>query len=214
VIRQGGSVDTFYTNDVPLLVLPVEPDSMGLRAIKDIYKHPFNPGYYKRFLPHLLLFVLAVTGLYFWLRQRKRKRVVEEVIPIPPLPHEWAYKALEELSAKKLWQRGEIKEHYTLLTAILREYLERRYDIHALEQTSDEILAQLNKQNLSPLLLKDTEELLSVADLIKFAKADPGMDLHAVTIERVRSFVNQTTPSFREEQSENDLNNRGDETVE
>ena len=99
---------------------------------------------------------------------------------------------MDRLEEKKLWQKGEVKEHYSILTAILREYLERRYGIKALEQTSDEILQQLSLQNLSPELLTDTEQLLSVADLIKFAKADPGVNLHEAAIERVRRFVKET----------------------
>jgi hypothetical protein len=196
VMQQQGQVDTQYTNDIPIKVLAVEPDSTGLEEIKDIYPEPFNPGYYKKYIPHALVFLLAVVGLILWLRQRKSKHVVPEAAPVPLLPHEWAGKALDELAGKKLWQRGEVKEHYTALMDILREYLERRFGIHAREQTSDEILMQLRLQELSPRLLADTAELLSIADLIKFAKADPGMNIHADTIERVRVFVAETTSSF------------------
>jgi hypothetical protein len=101
-----------------------------------------------------------------------------------------------------LWQSGEVQEHYTLLTAILREYLERRFGIHAMEQTSDEILAQLQLKQLSEILLQDTHDLLQVADLIKFAKADPGVDMHAAAIERVRSFVQQTIPAYQQQPSD------------
>jgi hypothetical protein len=198
-VVQNGHSDTIFTNDVPIKVLAVEPDSSGLRAIKDIYVQPFNPGYYKRYLPHLAVLILLITGILYWLRQRKKNRAVPVYIPPPPLPHDWAYNALYDLAEKKLWQKGEVKEHYSLLTAILREYLERRYGIHAMEQTSDEILTQLRNQNLSPALLQDTGELLSAADLIKFAKADPGTDLHAATIDRVRAFVRETTPSVQPE---------------
>jgi len=198
-ILHQSRVDTFYTIDIPVKVLSVEPDSTGLADIKDIYYQPFNPGYYKRYIPHVALFLLIVVGLVLWLKQRKSKRVIPDIAPIPLLPHEWAAKALDELAEKKLWQRGEVKEHYTVLTDIFREYLERRYTIHAREQTSDEIRIQLRQQQLSHALLSDTEELLSISDLIKFAKADPGMDIHAVTIERVRRFVRETTVSFQQD---------------
>jgi hypothetical protein len=194
VLKQRERLDTLYTNDVPVKVLPVEPDSTGLRPIKEINVQPFSLSYYKRYLPHFFVFLLVLAGLFLWYRHRTKEKVLPVPITLPPLPHEWANQALDDLAEKKLWQQGEVKEHYTFLTAILREYLERRYGIHALEQTSDEIIDQLRKRELSQTLLTDTEQLLSVADLIKFAKADPGMDLHAATIERVRSFVTQTTP--------------------
>jgi hypothetical protein len=200
VIQQQGQSDTFLTNDVPVKVSPVEPDSTGLSDIKDIYEHPFNPGYYKKYIPHALGAILLITALILWLRQRESKRVIPEPAPVPLLPHEWALRALDELAEKKLWQQGEVKEHYTYLTTILREYLERRFAIHAMEQTSEEILIQLRRLHLSAGLLMDTQELLSVADLIKFAKADPGKDMHAATIERVRDFVRETTPDMTQQQ--------------
>lgn len=202
VLQQQGMTDTIFTNSFAVKVMPVEPDSTGLSNIKEIYEQPFNPGYYKKYIPHVIGFLLFIAALIFWLRQRKSKRVTPEFVAIPHLPHEWAVKALEDLAERKLWQKGEIKEHYTYLTDILREYLERRFAIHAREQTSDEILIQLRKQHLSNSLLTDTEELLSVADLIKFAKADPGMDIHAATIERVRKFVIETIPAFQQDQTE------------
>lgn len=212
VIQQDGVSDTLFTNTFAVKVMPVEPDSTGLSGIKDIYEEPFNPGYYKKYIPHVIGFLLFIAALIFWLRQRKSKRVAPEVVAIPLLPHEWAAKALDELAERKLWQRGEIKEHYTYLTDILREYLERRFAIHAREQTSDEILFQLRRLNLTISLLTDTEELLSVADLIKFAKADPGMDIHAATIERVRKFVIETIPAFQQA-TVDEVKANGDEAV-
>ena len=78
--------DTCITNDVPVRVMPVEPDSTGLADIKEIYEQPFNPGYYKKYIPHVaLVFLLVIAGLIFWLRQRKSKRIIPEPAPIPLL---------------------------------------------------------------------------------------------------------------------------------
>lgn len=187
------SPDTVYTSRIPVKVAPVLPDSAGLIDIRDIYHHPFDPSYYLRYLPVLILCLLGIVILWWWWRRRQNK-----VVLLPPQitlqPHEWADQALLDLAEKKWWQRGEIKTHYTELTSILREYLERRFHIHAMEQTTDEILASLQKKQLHASLLTDTESLLNMADLIKFAKADPGMDIHAASIERVRRFVHETMP--------------------
>ncbi len=191
-IRDGNQIDTIITNDIPVMVHSIEPDSSGLAPIKDIIKQPFSLGYYKKYIPHFLIALAILVGLYLWWRKRNRKVEEPEVIVPDPLPHEWAFRALDELEEKRLWQSGEIKEHYTMLTAILRGYLERRYSINALEQTSDEIIYQLRQQSLSADLLDDTAHLLSVSDLIKFAKGNPGIDIHTTTIQRVRKFVEET----------------------
>ena len=192
VLRQGNRLDTFHTQHIPIFVKPVEPDSTGLAPIKDIVRQPFSLAYYRKYIPHILIVLLIIAGLYLRWRKRQQPAVIPEEIKPEPLPHEWAMQALDDLEARKLWQGGEIKEHYSILTAILREYLERRYGIHALEQTSDEIIGQLRAQLLSKELLEDTAELLSVSDMIKFAKANPGMDIHTTTILRVRNFVGET----------------------
>lgn len=192
LIKYQDRIDTIFTNDVPIQVKAVEPDSSGLLPIKDIIRQPFNILYFKKYIPHFVAALLILFALIYWWRRRRKAEQVKEEFVYVPLPHEWAYTALADLEAKRLWQSGEVKEHYTTLTSILREYLERRYGIRALEQTSDEILDQLRLQNLDISLLTDTEQLLSISDMIKFAKADPGIDIHAATIERVRHFVKQT----------------------
>ena len=192
-LRHNGKLDTFYTEEIPILVLSIEPDSSGLLAIKDIYEQPFSLLFYKRYIPHALIILLVVGAFWYWMRKGKQKEEVPVYVPPPPAPHEWAYAALDELAARRLWQGGDVKEHYSLLTGILRGYLERSFNIHALEQTSDEIIAQLKTLQLSNNTLQDTASLLSISDLIKFAKADPGIDLHAQAIERVRTFVKETT---------------------
>jgi len=192
-LRHNGILDTFYTEEIPILVLSVQPDSSGLLAIKDIYEQPFSLLFYKRYIPHALIILLVIGAFWYWMRKGKQKQEVPVYVPPPPAPHEWAYAALDELAARRLWQDGDVKEHYSLLTGILRGYLERRFGIHALEQTSEEINAQLQTLQLSQRTLQDTADLLSIADLIKFAKADPGIDLHAQAIERVRTFVKETT---------------------
>ncbi len=192
VIRDGNNLDTFLTTDIPIQVKSIEPDSSGLAPIKDIVRQPFSLGYYKKYIPHALVVIALLVAAYLWWKKRNRKIETPEIILPEPLPHEWALSSLDELENKRLWQSGEVKEHYSLLTAILREYLERRYGIKALEQTTDEIVGQLRALQLSSSLQDDTAELLSVSDLIKFAKADPGIDLHAAAIMRVRNFVNET----------------------
>lgn len=192
-LRHNGKLDTFYTEEIPILVLSIEPDSSGLLSIKEIYEQPFSLFFYKRYIPHALIILLVVGAFWYWMRKGRQKQAVPVYIPPPPAPHEWAYAALDELAERRLWQGGDVKEHYSLLTGILRGYLERRFGIRALEQTSDEIIEQLKTLQLSNNTLQDTASLLSIADLIKFAKADPGIDLHAQAIERVRTFVKETT---------------------
>ena len=93
----------------------------------------------------------------------------EEIIP----PHIIAIQELDKIKAEKLWQQGKVKEYYSAITDVIRVYLERRFDIPALEMTTHE-LVKLISTNPETLPIKDTlSELLHLSDIVKFAKYIP-----------------------------------------
>ena len=190
IIGGPAGQDTLRTESILLNVASVEPDPGGLQPIRDIRREPFRPGYYLRYLPYLIGILIFVAVLVYAYRRRP-KRVREASEPPPPVvpPDVWAMQQLDALTAERLWQRGDVKGHYSRLTDIFRDYLERRYRIHAREQTTAEIMRQLAGLHLDTQVVGDVAQLLEVADYVKFAKADPGVDLHQAAIERVRQFV-------------------------
>ena len=81
------------------------------------------------------------------------------------------------------------------MTYIVREYLEGRYGIQALEQTTDEILGQMKGIQLSAELVPKMTRLLQTADLVKFAKAEPPADYHDNAHALGEEFVRATKQS-------------------
>ncbi len=190
VISGPEGQDTLRTEPLLLNVASVETDSSGLQPIRDIRREPFRPAYYLRYLPYLMgLLILAAILVYAY--RRRPKPVREASQPLPPVvpPDVWAMQQLDALTAERLWQRGDVKGHYSRLTDIFRDYLERRYRIQAREQTTREITQQLSGLQIDPQVVGDVAQLLEIADYVKFAKADPGIDLHQAAIDRVRHFV-------------------------
>ncbi|MDP4704082.1 MAG: hypothetical protein NWS05_03410, partial [Polaribacter sp.] len=110
-----------------------------------------------------------------------RKRKVEEDKPTYKVlpPFEEAIYKLNELDSKLLWQNNQVKEYYSELTEIVRNYIERELQVPALEKTTDEIIGMLRDfQNANTIQTsKETilklKELLQEADLVKFAKSKP-----------------------------------------
>ena len=70
-------------------------------------------------------------------------------------------------------RRGKIKEYYLQLSEILRNYLERRFQILAIESTTHEILRDLSGKEIDRPLRDLLKEVLEAADLAKFAKWNP-----------------------------------------
>ena len=86
---------------------------------------------------------------------------------------------LQQLERKELWQKGEIKNYYSELTDIARNYIEEEIQIPAMESTTSELIiglrnaAKQKKLNLSNETVENLEKVLKQADLVKFAKSIP-----------------------------------------
>lgn len=189
--QSEGLNDTAWTQNIVVQVL-LPSDSLQLNDIKDIECEPATLQDYLPFLYALGTMVLVGFLVWYWRQPAKQKKQPPPVTP--PLPHELALQKLAELEALKLWQRGEVKTYHSELTHIAREYLEGRFGIKALEETTQEILSQLHQQNLPADLRRLLEEILQTADMVKFAKAQPSAAFHERAFESVKIFIEQTKP--------------------
>ena len=134
---------------------------------------------------------LALATIAFWLFRRWRRRVVVKA-PEPELPADFvALQRLDEIERMNLLEKGEIKTHYTLVIDTLRKYMEKRYEILAMDQTTDEILWDLRRAGAETA---DIEPVLREADLVKFAKHRPDASAAGRLIDTVRGIVVQTAP--------------------
>ena len=193
VYQSDYTIDTAYSNSLGFMV--DNPQSVArdstIADIKPIIKEPTK---FEDFIPYLIGFgvLLLLSGLiwYFFFR-KKEEVIVEEEIIIPPA-HEVALGKLASLKQEALWEKGEIKNYYSKLTFIFREYLENRFDIQALESTSEEIINQLEKKDFDSNMNEDVQRVLQSADLVKFAKAKPMEEFHSESFEKLESFVETT----------------------
>ncbi len=140
---------------------------------------------------------LIIFALIIWLAawliaryMRKRQAMPRPAPKIPP--HVVANKALVELGHRKLWQKGKFKAYYTALTSILRTYISGRWDIGALEMTSDEIIMALRDVEMPSASRTDLIAILRTADMVKFAKAEPEAEENEENLSRAIYFVENT----------------------
>ncbi len=189
----SGRQDTIFTMDIPIKVIFPQIDT----TLADIKPIIGEPARWQDYLPYFLgaIAVALMVALVLFLRKQKARKSLPPPPPVILPPHEIGLKKLAALKEQKSWQRGQIKEYHSELTYILREYLEGRFGIQALEQTTDEILAQLKKTDLSPTMSKKLEEIFFTADLVKFAKAQPPADFHRQAMQDAERFILETKPS-------------------
>lgn len=186
---QGGG--KALTPPLQLVVLPTpSPDElMDMAPIEDIRHEPTR---WTDYWPWAAggLGILLLLGLLFWQAARlgrKKRGVLSRNVESPP--DVLAFRRLEALTQKRLWQQGQVKEYYAELTHILRSFLEQRYRVPALESTSDHLLALLARTDFPPQQLAPLHELLTQADLAKFAKSVPPTAYHHQAWQVVRQVV-------------------------
>lgn len=176
--KNEGGIKRFYSDYSMLEVMRVKIAPADTTAkIFDIikpYKAPVTVG---EILPWVLLVILA--GLLIWvairyLRKLKKSETGKETY-LPPEPaHVIAFRELERLKNEELWQKGETKKYYTMLTEIMRQYLENRFRVFSLELTTSETLDALVRTGFKKDgSYNDLKSVLSGADLVKFAKYNP-----------------------------------------
>lgn len=184
--------DTVYTNPLEIIVIPTpSPDDLNdMASMKDIQREPVR---WTDFLPWILsaLAVLTLLCLLFWLASGKVKtRVRSRTMETPA--HTLALKKLDLLSKKHLTANGLVKEHYTELTFILREFLEKRFSIPALESTTTETMLFLKDRGFPAQLSNLLQNLLEQSDLAKFAKIIPDDTFLAESFEVSKKIILET----------------------
>ncbi len=140
--------------------------------------------------------VLALAvALAVWLLRRRRARAGAR--PAPPLrpAGEAALEALARLWDELESGRLDAQAFFFGVSATLRAYVEARFDLNATDLTTAEIRSRLvGAAFLSPALGAELVELLELADLVKFARAEARPRLRQEALERAQRFVAATTP--------------------
>ena len=115
------------------------------------------------------LIALIVIAVRLWRRWREKRALFIKPAE-PDSPYIAALKELENIRKERLWQNNQMKLYYTRITDVLREYIEARFALQAMEKTSAEILTELIPAGIDKSDYNSLKELLEVADLVKFAK--------------------------------------------
>lgn len=184
---------TAITNQIDFTVKTfADLDSLKLNPIKPIL---IEPSIWQDYLPQMLgglAVLLAIGGLIWWFNRKKQPEKTVKTIAQTLSPAQLALQKIEKLRTERLWQQGKVKAYYSELTFVLREYLENEYQIQALEHTSDEIIAQLNAKG-DNLPIKSIEDLLKMADMVKFAKASPDETAHETWMAFLEGYLRESS---------------------
>lgn len=181
---------------VYLKVRTVDVDTT--QAIRDIRGPMQAPITFAELAPYLggiaiLGIIIGFVWYYFW-RKRMNKPLFPVITRTQGPPWQIALQNLDQLDAKKLWQNGKIKEYYSELTDILRQYLHLQHNIDAMEMITSEILEAYDMAGLQAESRSKLSGILQLADYAKFAKATPLRAENESSMVFARQFIEDTKP--------------------
>lgn len=194
-------IDTLESDNQAILNVGTFQIDSTSHAIFDIKPQKSMKFKFREISDYLLWGLLAAAilavAIYFlvrWLHARG-KSIKSLFTPAPPEPaHIVAIRSLEELHNRKLWQNNLHKEYYSGLSDILRTYLAGRFDVGAMEMTTDEIAEAVRAIEMPTKCSVDLMSVLQDADLAKFAKFEPEAEQNESAYAKAYYFVEETKP--------------------
>lgn len=197
-----------FTDSLLINVATVKVDTTQIKMfeIKGIKGEPYQFDDYKNTLYWILGILLVVTTvLYFALKRSDTDEIKtrEQLLN----PYQEAVRNLKILDEKLLWQNNKVKQYYSELTDIVRNFIERELNVPALETTTSGLIETLSDFTETKSILTDKEtitslnKLLQQADLVKFAKSKPLA--HEIEADRniAKHIVDNIKPNIEIEES-------------
>lgn len=179
------------SNAAPILPpapnLAADTNAAGLADIRDI-RGPVEIG--SLWWVWALVAAVAAGLLIWWLLKRKKAPVVVPKIIVPP--HRRAKERLR--GAEQII--GDPYKFCSLVSDVLRVYLEERFGLKAPEQTTEEFLANIrNTGTLDSQQQELMEDFLNRCDLVKFARAEPTEKELRELLNVAELIIEQTEPA-------------------
>lgn len=181
-------------NSIGLKVTSVPVDTTNANDFAGPYTVVTIPFQWSYELWSLIALNILLVGLiiHLYKKVKKNKPITKRIIINPPTPaHQQALTEFAEIQSERPETEDELKVYYDKLTDILRQYIEDRFSFNAKELTSDEIIEKLTETN-NETALRELKEILTTADLVKFAKYNASMSETNRSVALALDYVNTT----------------------
>ena len=204
-------VDTtnYKSKSLALKVYTVDVDTTKLDSIYGMHpemKPPFESSDW--FLPvgfSVLITILVLILLYLCVRLKSNKPIRIRLHGVLRLaPHQKAMAQIEQIRLENLSHSEDVKEYYTKLTDVLRQYIGERFGFNATEMTSSEIIHQLSQIN-DLQAIDELRNLLNTSDLVKFAKQNTELSENDKNLLVAADYINQTKRDVEMEPQSEDV---------
>ena len=167
-----------------------------IKPIKEQMNTPFIFAEIKELILWIalsLIVLIAIVILTIYLIKKRKPKPETILTPRPIMEILWErYYSLEQ---SKIWETGGEKEFQFELSLILRSFLEFKYNMKAVEETTKNITIQLTSLGINRKEKEDFLHILNFSDMVKFAKQKGVFSQH----ENALAILKETLESQKEE---------------
>ncbi|WP_298314533.1 DUF4381 domain-containing protein [uncultured Aquimarina sp.] len=193
----------FFTDSLKVEVRDVLVDTTKqkmyeIKPLVDVDASFFN---WKKYIWWIIVPILLIGLIaFFLLRRKKRKEAKENELP----PYERAILALQRIDESHLLEQDSHKEYYSQLSDTARKYIDEEVYDHAMESTTDELIARLDEEiktgalNLDKQTIEELKSVLKTADMAKFAKSKPDIGTAKADRNVIERVINETKNAIPE----------------
>tara|TARA_Y100000589_G_scaffold180458_1_gene170800 strand:- start:444 stop:1313 length:870 start_codon:yes stop_codon:yes gene_type:complete len=171
-------------------------NQQDIKPVKEQMNTPFIFAEIKELILWIIFGLIVLTGIVILTIYliRKRKPKPETILPPRPIM-EILWERYYSLEQSKIWETGGEKEFQFELSLILRSFLEFKYNLKAVEETTKNITIQLTSMGIGKKEKEDFLHILNFSDMVKFAKQKGVFAQH----ENALAVLKKTLESQREE---------------
>ncbi len=190
-----------FTEPIDLYVTTIAVDTtQAYRPIVEPIAAPLKMKDVFPWLLAILVLVLLAIGIRYFLKRRRIHVDADGNIIYGPVipPYDKAVNDLEALKQKKLWQAGKVKEYFSSLTDIAREYIEGQFGVNAVEMTTDDILEEVKDLEFDEASYEKLKGTMQLADLVKFAKYTTTNLENDMAMRDMTDFVNESYARYQD----------------
>ena len=196
-LSKDGVVDTLIFDSLrfKVMTMPIDTASFQPHDIKGIIRYPLTAAEILPWVGLFYLVVFLVIAIVCLVKIHRRKLAEGPERKDPA--HIVALRKLDNFRGNRLWAPANQKQFSSGVTDVLREYIASRYDIGAMEMTTNEIFREMKPKFADEPadrkeLLNDLENLFETADYVKFAKHTASEQETAAVLPLAVRFVTQT----------------------
>ncbi len=191
-VRSEGTEDLlFQTQELPVIVNPPDLPEEAAREYTPYMAAPFNWARATLITGATGVSLATLAFLLLLLIRRLRSKDTTEAPASPPInPVTELAAALDDLKTLGRFRAQGTEAHCTLLSFVLRRYLERTCQMPAIELSDDEVVDRIEREELNNPSLTTLSRVFHDMSLAKFARANMTEDQIRRQVDLAVVFVN------------------------